>query len=211
MDEDGLCQVGAVSFHLVGVEGMALEERGVLSITVETDTPGAEPGSTHDINGLKWHVRAKGGAIPPAMAHPNGAIGIQKLEHNPVEAWSTLTQLVHTVLPPPTRAMAWKNPSGDAQHVALWDMEGQEVFEMADGMGHAVMQRGEPVPQDEIGMLFFVVADSAAAAAAIGEGKASEPAADGRKGFALNTKELGISINVVMMMEPEEPAPAPKL
>ena len=207
MDEDGLCQVGAVSFHLVGEEGMALEERGVLSITVETDTPGAEPGSTHDINGLKWHVRAKGGAIPPAMAHPNGAIGIQKLEHNPVEAWSTLTQLVHTVLPPPTRAMAWKNPSGDAQHVALWDMEGQEVFEMADGMGHAVMQRGEPVPQDEIGMLFFVVADSAAAAAAIGEGKASEPAADGRKGFALNTKKLGISINVVMMMEPEEPSP----
>ena len=207
MDEDGLCQVGAVSFHLVGEEGMALEERGVLSITVETDTPGAEPGSTHDINGLKWHGRAKGGAIPPAMAHPNGAIGIQKLEHNPVEAWSTLTQLVHTVLPPPTRAMAWKNPSGDAQHVALWDMEGQEVFEMADGMGHAVMQRGEPVPQDEIGMLFFVVADSAAAAAAIGEGKASEPAADGRKGFALDTKALGISINVVMMMEPEEPSP----
>ena len=34
-------------------------------------------------------------------------------------------------------------------------MDGQEVFEMADGMGHAVMQRGDPV-RDEIGMLFFV-------------------------------------------------------
>merc|ERR1712032_1305590 len=93
-----------------------------------------------------------------------------------------------------------KNPSGDPQHVALWRMDGQEVFEMADGMGHAVMQRGEPTPQDEIGMLFFVVKDSVEAVAKIGR-HASKPGGD-RKQFGVNTKALGISIKVMLFMEP---------
>ena len=93
-------------------------ERGVLSLTVETDTPNAVPGSTVEINGLKWHIVEKGSSSPTPTSHPNGAIGIQKLEHNPVEAWDTLRQLVHTVLPPPRQAFKNKNPSGDDQHVA---------------------------------------------------------------------------------------------
>ena len=90
----------------------------MLSLTVETDTPNAVPGSTVEINGLKWHIVEKGSSSPTPTSHPNGAIGIQKLEHNPVEAWDTLRQLVHTVLPPPRQAFKNKNPSGDDQHVA---------------------------------------------------------------------------------------------
>ena len=74
-----------------------------------------------------------------------------------------------------------------------------EVFEMADGMGHAVMQRGDPV-QDEIGMLFFVTKDSKAASALLGE-NASEPQGD-RQQFGIKTKALGISIRIMLFMEP---------
>jgi hypothetical protein len=177
----GALQVGGITFQLTpGSGSWEYRRRGVLSLTVESDAAGAVAGSTTEINGLKWHVVAKGGAQRQVVEHPNGAIGVQKLEHNPVEAWDTLVQLVHTVLPPPRQAFANKNPSGDAQHVALWKMEGQEVFEMADGMGHAVMQRGDPV-RDEIGMLFFVTRDSSKAAAAIGAGNCSAPGEDGRK------------------------------
>merc|ERR1712196_630718 len=106
--------------------------------SVESDASGAVVGSTTEINGLKWHIVAKGSQKAQSVKHPNGAIGIQKLEHNPVEAWDTLNKLVHKVLPPPRQVFANRNPSGDPQYVALWRMEGQEVFEMADGMGHAV-------------------------------------------------------------------------
>eukprot|EP01044_Picomonas_judraskeda_P002166 COSAG03_NODE_148_length_11571_cov_9.471583_12_plen_78_part_00 len=70
---------------------------------------------------------------------------------------------------------------------------------MADGMGHAVMQRGDPV-QDEIGMLFFLTTDSNAASALLGE-NASESQGD-RQQFGIKTKALGISIRVMLFMEP---------
>ena len=46
-----------------------------------------------------------------------------------------------------------------------------------------------------------VVADSAAAVAAIGSEHCSDPAGD-RQGFGINSKALGLSVNVVQMMEP---------
>eukprot|EP01044_Picomonas_judraskeda_P002167 COSAG03_NODE_148_length_11571_cov_9.471583_13_plen_182_part_00 len=126
VEPDGTCQVGSITFNLTPGSGAWEDERrGVLSLTVETDTPGAIVGSTTEINGLKWVVAPKGSARSQTAEHPNGAVGVQKIEHNPVEAWDTLVQLVHRVLPPPRQAFAHKNPSGDAQHVALWKMDGQ--------------------------------------------------------------------------------------
>jgi hypothetical protein len=220
VDEGNACQVGSITFNLTPGSGdWPYESRGCLSITVESDAPAAVVGSTTDICGLKWIVAPKGSAKTQVVNHPNGVIGIQKLEHNPAEAWATLVQLVHKVLPPPRQVFANKNPFGAAQHVALWKMDGQEVFEMADGMGDhgTVMQRGDPV-QDEIGMLFFVCKDSEAAAATMG-GHATAVGAEGRKQFGLQTLSPGfgisgehdsganISINVIFFMEPEEPAP----
>ena len=198
---DASCQVGSITFQLTpGSGSWEYHQRGVLSLTVESDASGAVAGSTSEINGLKWHVVPKGSAKSQTVEHPNGVLGVQKLEVNPVEAWDTLTQLVHAVLPPPRQAFANKNPTGDAQHVAIWKMDGQEWFEMADGMGDAVMQRGEPL-QDEVGMLFFVVRDAAKSVAAIGAANTSEPGGE-RRQFGINSKALGISVNVVVFMEP---------
>ena len=200
VEPDGSCQVGSITFNLTAGSGAwEDQQRGVLSLTVETDSTAAVVGSSTEINGLKWIVAPQGSAKSQTVEHPNGVVGIQKVEHNPVETWDTLVQLVHTVLPPPRQVFAHKNPSGNAQHVALWKMDGQEVFEMADGMGHAVMQRGDPV-QDEIGMLFFVTKDSNAASAHLG-GNASEPQGD-RRQFGIKTKALGISVRVMVFMEP---------
>ena len=70
-------------------------------------------------------------AISPTCSLENsatlGSTGVQKLEHNPVECWRTLVQLVHAVLPPPRQVFANKNPFGATQHVALWKMDGQEA------------------------------------------------------------------------------------
>ncbi len=61
------------------------------------------------------------------------------------------------------------------------------------------MQRGDPV-QDEIGMLFFVTTDSESASALLGD-NASEPRGD-RQQFGIHSKALGISIRVMLFMEP---------
>jgi hypothetical protein len=71
-----------------------------------------------------------------------------------------------------------------------------EVFEMADGMGHAVMQRGDPV-QDEIGMLFFLTTDSNAASALLGE-NASESQGD-RQQFGIKTESPSTTFMIVVV------------
>ena len=194
--DDDVAVIAGVRFRLVGSGG----ERGVHGCTVEADTPAAAGQGAYTINGFTWQVQSIGTA-PDALgcAHANGVAAIQKLEICPVEAWATLTELVHVVLPPPYTAFAHRNPSGDPQHVALWRMQNMEVFEMADAMGQTV--------RDEMAMFFFVADNLDAAINHIGPDNMSDPFQMGedRRGAIIKSR-TGLSVRTFVC----EPPPVEK-
>jgi hypothetical protein len=197
VDEDGSCEIAGVDFRIVGTSGA----RGVLSCTIEADIPAAPQDETLVINGLTYHSRSPSGEPVPARSadHPSTVNGIQKLEICPVETWDTLTRLVHRVLPPPYNALAYKNPQGQPQNVALWRMHNMEVFEMADAMGQT--------EKDEMAMFFLIVSDLQAAIAAVGEANCGDvfEQSPGRKAVILSRSKLDLSVLIFLV----EPAPPP--
>ena len=110
-----------------------------------------------------------------------------------------VTKVVHTVLPPPFRAFAWKNPSGQPQNVALFAMQDMEVFEMADSMEDAKADK----EKDEMAMFFFVVSDLDQAISVVGKNNCSAPfeQSPGRRGVILGKKKLGLSV-LTFLVEP---------
>jgi hypothetical protein len=75
-------------------------------LTVETDSPAAIVGSSTEINGLKWIVAPQGSAKSQTVEHPNGVVGIQKIEQFGIhsKALGISIRVMLFMEPPPQQA-----------------------------------------------------------------------------------------------------------